>query len=228
MKRHLISLLLIKGMNWHLNLFPTEGMPRLAFDLYLSIAKQHGFTYVRWPTPVGELHTMSLSLYKGAGDDWIIPMIEEAQSHGFRFVPENDVLGVNAFERLPLLKEVVVPTAWTARSDVEKWIELGLPAVAGMDPDRAVVRNAEGFNASDGVEGHRLAKLLGRGRALEAEEWDKALRLALKYRRQIVAVGLPLPAEIKKRLDDRKLADRERRKKKQDDTVAKAVAWVNE
>ena len=77
-----------------------------------------------------------------------------------------------------------------ARTPNEKWAAEGLWAVARMDPDRAREENGVGFSKFDGVFGHDLAeKAQG---SMTQKQWDAAIRLANKYRRQIGEAPEPL------------------------------------
>lgn len=86
-------------------------------------------------------------------------------------------------------RKVQMPTATAERrpaaNAVEQWAAGGIMTLAGMDTDRASEVNGVGFNKLDGDFGHKLAERLARFGGLTDREWDAAVRLAGKYRRQI-------------------------------------------
>lgn len=69
------------------------------------------------------------------------------------------------------------------RTPIEKWVAAGLARLAGSDPDRAGEINGVGFSKFDGDFGHKLADRVQWG--LTDREWEAAIRLCRKYRRQI-------------------------------------------
>lgn len=77
------------------------------------------------------------------------------------------------------------PLCRPAKTDEEKAAEEGLLMVADDDPDRAESRNGVGFSAFDAEFGHDLANQLRACHALTDKQWEFALSLAFKYRKQI-------------------------------------------
>lgn len=75
--------------------------------------------------------------------------------------------------------------ARTAANVIELWAADGLCGVAADDPDYAREQNNVGFSAHDGQFGHSLVKQYQDGGYLTDKQWDAAVRLARKYRRQI-------------------------------------------
>lgn len=78
-----------------------------------------------------------------------------------------------------------------AKDAVERWAAAGLIALARMDTDHASVINGMGFSKMDGKFGHSLADQVGRSGRLSPRQWEAAVKLANRYRRQIG----PKPAE---------------------------------
>lgn len=75
-----------------------------------------------------------------------------------------------------------------AGTPLEAWAADALCWLAAADADHAQARNSEGFSKSDGPRGHRWARALaGTGGELLEREWEAAVRLACKYRRQVGA-----------------------------------------
>lgn len=74
---------------------------------------------------------------------------------------------------------------------LERWAAAGLRMLAGLDSDRAAVRNEMGFSKMDNRFGHSLADQLDQREALTDRQWAAAVKLLRKYHRQI---GTP-PAE---------------------------------
>ena len=72
----------------------------------------------------------------------------------------------------------------------EEWARRGLLTVAGLDPDRAREENGVGFSKFDGAFGHDIAeKAQG---LMSDKQWETAVRLANKYRRQIGEAPEPI------------------------------------
>ncbi len=70
-----------------------------------------------------------------------------------------------------------------AKSGSEVWALMALRVLAGLDPDRAKVRNGEGFNKHHSEEGHSLARRGVEG--LSESEWRRVLSIADRYPRQV-------------------------------------------
>lgn len=60
-----------------------------------------------------------------------------------------------------------------------------LVQLAALDPDRAAEPNGAGFNRLDGNFGHSLAEQVARSGQLSEKQWNCAVRLVRKYRRQV-------------------------------------------
>jgi hypothetical protein len=72
-----------------------------------------------------------------------------------------------------------------AANAVERWASNGLITLAGLDPDRAAEENGIGFNRLDCDFGHKLAERVAQFGGLTDREWEAAIRMVSKYRRQI-------------------------------------------
>ena len=72
-----------------------------------------------------------------------------------------------------------------AQTPDEHWAATGLVALAAMDPDHAGVVNHMGFSKLDNAFGHSLATALATRGALTEKQWAAAVRLCIRYRRQI-------------------------------------------
>lgn len=69
------------------------------------------------------------------------------------------------------------------RTEVETWAAKGICQVADMDGDRAQVQNGVGFSKWDNEFGHSIAAQVAGG--LTERQWASAVKLAMRYRRQI-------------------------------------------
>lgn len=70
-----------------------------------------------------------------------------------------------------------------ATTDIEKWAQQSVASLALADPDHAQSRNDRGFDRIDADMGHSLVTRFTIG--LTEEEWEKAIQLATKYRKQM-------------------------------------------
>lgn len=77
-----------------------------------------------------------------------------------------------------------------ARDHRESWAASALLRLAAMDPDHAMKENGIGFSKLDNAFGHSLADQLSRSGQLTDGQWNAAIRLAMRYPRQ---VGRPEP-----------------------------------
>jgi SWI/SNF-related matrix-associated actin-dependent regulator 1 of chromatin subfamily A len=86
-------------------------------------------------------------------------------------------------------RKVPMPTPRASRrpaaNAVERWASNGLITLAGLDPDRAAEENGIGFNRLDCDFGHKLAERVAQFGGLTDREWEAAIRMVSKYRRQI-------------------------------------------
>jgi hypothetical protein len=74
-----------------------------------------------------------------------------------------------------------------AKTQLEEWAGLGNRLLSDMDSDKARVINSEGFSKMDSDFGNKLAMRLQDHGGLSDREWEAAIRLARKYRRQFGA-----------------------------------------
>jgi len=73
-----------------------------------------------------------------------------------------------------------------AANEVEAWAARACLTLSDLDPDRAAEDNGVGWSASDGGDGHRLARnLLATGGQLTDRDWKLAATICGKYWRQI-------------------------------------------
>lgn len=72
------------------------------------------------------------------------------------------------------------------QSALEGWASAGLEALSGLDLDHARQLNGVGFSKFDGEFGHKLATRC-KAEGLTDREWEVAIRLCRKYRRQLPA-----------------------------------------
>lgn len=73
-----------------------------------------------------------------------------------------------------------------AASPVEVWAASAVLTLSALDPDRAAIENAAGWSASDGGDGHRLARVLqSTGGQLTDRDWKLAASICGKYWRQV-------------------------------------------
>lgn len=79
-----------------------------------------------------------------------------------------------------------MPHFRAAGNSLEAWAQAGIIRLAAMDGDHAAELNDIGFNRYDTEFGHSLADALKRYGRLSEKQWRAAIRLCLKYRRQLV------------------------------------------
>lgn len=72
-----------------------------------------------------------------------------------------------------------------AATETEAWAAAGLVFVQACDDDRAQEENGVGFSKYDNAFGHSLADRLKSTGRLTEKQWQAAIKLATKYRRQI-------------------------------------------
>lgn len=75
------------------------------------------------------------------------------------------------------------PSRLPPSTDLQRWAFAGLRFLSAADPDGARELNGAGFNKVDGAIGHSLAAQTERG--LTPKQWELAIALCRKYRRQI-------------------------------------------
>jgi SNF2 family DNA or RNA helicase len=93
----------------------------------------------------------------------------------WRTVPTGQRVQVDSVARRP------------AKTQLEEWAGLGIRLLSDMDSDKARVINSEGFSKMDSDFGNKLAMRLQDHGGLSDREWEAAIRLARKYRRQFGA-----------------------------------------
>lgn len=74
-----------------------------------------------------------------------------------------------------------------AKNETERWAADGVRFLAGVDSDRAAVRNGIGFSKFDNDFGHSLATRLRAGQPMSERQWESIVKLARRYRRQLGA-----------------------------------------
>lgn len=72
-----------------------------------------------------------------------------------------------------------------ALGPVQTWAITGLQQLAADDPDCASTINHVGFGKFDGEFGKSLVAAWNRWHRLSTKQWAHAIRLAVKYRRQL-------------------------------------------
>lgn len=74
--------------------------------------------------------------------------------------------------------------ARSAANGVEDRAAAAIVILAAMDPDHAGEKNDVGFSQFDNEFGHSLAEQLGKYGRLSDKQWQAAIKLAIRYRRQ--------------------------------------------
>jgi len=116
---------------------------------------------------------------------------EEAKRRQEQFGNEPEKKEVSEKDRKRQLKRNRI--LWVAKANIserraaknlaEDWAAQSLVTLSNLDPDRATLKNDEGFSAFDYHKGHRLSVMVEIG--LTDSEWSDAIRLCKKYHRQV-------------------------------------------